>query len=98
MVFGTIADQALHEAQWGPGESFILAMSITAMIILVSALSALLYHWGTLQRVVRVMAIVMQRTMGTTGSESLAAAANILMGQTEAPLVIKPYLKGMTRS
>jgi CNT family concentrative nucleoside transporter len=44
------------------------------------------------------MALVMQRTMGTTGSESLAAAANIFMGQTEAPLVIKPYLKGMTRS
>lgn len=98
LVFGTIADQKFLEAQWGPGKAFILAISISAMIILVSALSALFYHWGILQRVVRAMAIVMQRTMGTTGSESLAAAANIFMGQTEAPLVIKPYLKGMTRS
>src|SRR5688572_5035799 len=98
MVFGTIADQKFLEAQWGPDKALVLAIAITAMIILVSALSALLYHWGILQRVVRAMALVMQRTMGTTGSESLAAAANIFMGQTEAPLVIKPYLKGMTRS
>jgi concentrative nucleoside transporter, CNT family len=98
MVFGTIADQTFLEVQWGPGKAFILAISISAMIIMVSALSALFYHWGILQRVVRAMAMVMQRTMGTTGSESLAAAANIFMGQTEAPLVIKPYLKGMTRS
>jgi concentrative nucleoside transporter, CNT family len=98
MVFGTIADQKFLEAQWGADKALVLAIAITAMIILVSALSALFYHWGILQRVVRAMALVMQRTMGTTGSESLAAAANIFMGQTEAPLVIKPYLKGMTRS
>jgi concentrative nucleoside transporter, CNT family len=98
MVFGTIADQKFLEAQWGADKALVLAIAISAMIILVSALSSLLYHWGILQRVVRAMALVMQRTMGTTGSESLAAAANIFMGQTEAPLVIKPYLKGMTRS
>ena len=98
LVFGTIADQTFLEGQWGTGRGVVLAISISAMIILVSALSSLFYHWGILQRVVRAVAMVMQRTMGTTGSESLAAAANILMGQTEAPLVIKPYLKGMTRS
>jgi concentrative nucleoside transporter, CNT family len=98
LVFGTIADQQFLEAQWGPGKAFILAISISAMIILVSALSSLFYHWGILQRVVHGMALVMQRTMGTTGSESLAAAANIFMGQTEAPLVVKPYLSGMTQS
>jgi CNT family concentrative nucleoside transporter len=98
MVFGSIADQQFLAGVWGPSNAFVLAISISAMIILVSALSGLLYHWGILQQVVRAMAIVMQRTMGTTGSESLAAAANIFMGQTEAPLVIKPYLKGMTRS
>jgi concentrative nucleoside transporter, CNT family len=98
LVFGSVADQKFLEAQWGPGKAYILAIAISAMIILVSALSALLYHWGILQRIVRAMAVVMQRSMGTSGSESLAAAANILMGQTEAPLVIKPYLKGMTRS
>lgn len=98
MVFGTIADQTFLEAQWGPGKAFILAISITATIILVSALSSLFYHWGILQRVVAFMARIMQRTMGTSGSESLAAAANIFVGQTEAPLVIKPYLKNMTQS
>ena len=72
--------------KWGPGNAFILAINISATIIVVSALSSLLYHWGILQRVVRVMALVMQRGMQTSGSETLAAAANIFMGQTEAPL------------
>lgn len=98
LVFGSVADQKFLAAQWGPDKAYILAIAISAMIILVSSLSALLYHWGVLQRVVHAMAVVMQRTMGTSGSESLAAAANIFMGQTEAPLVIKPYLRRMTRS
>lgn len=98
MVFGSIADQKFLGKVWGPENAFILAISITAMIILVSALSSLFYHWGLLQKVVQAMAVVMQRSMGTSGSESLAAAANIFMGQTEAPLVVKPYIKGMTRS
>jgi CNT family concentrative nucleoside transporter len=98
LVFGSVADQAFLEAQWGAGRAYILAIAISAMIILVSALSALLYHWGVLQRVVHAMALLMQRTLGTSGSESLAAAANIFMGQTEAPLVVRPYLRGMTRS
>jgi CNT family concentrative nucleoside transporter len=64
----------------------------------VSSLSSLFYHWGILQRVVHAMAIVMRRAMRTTGSETLATAANIFIGQTEAPLLIKPYISGMTRS
>jgi len=64
----------------------------------VAALSSLFYHWGILQRVVRAAAWVMQRVMGTSGSETLSAAANIFMGQTEAPLVIRPYVARMTRS
>jgi len=71
---------------------------VTATIIVVSSLSAALYHYGILQRVVQAFAWVMQRAMRTTGSESLAAAANIFMGQTEAPLVVKPYLPHMTPS
>ena len=67
-------------------------------IVFVSALSSLLYHYGILQLIVRGVAWVMERLMKTSGSESLAAAANIFMGQTEAPLVIKPYLARMTRS
>jgi CNT family concentrative nucleoside transporter len=98
MVFGALANSDTLAAKWGPENSFILAVSITGMIILVSSLSSLLYHWGVLQKVVQAMGWVMQKTMGTSGSESLASAANIFMGQTEAPLLIKPYILRMTRS
>jgi CNT family concentrative nucleoside transporter len=98
MVFGPLAKPDLLASRFGPDQGYIFAISISATIILVSALSSLFYHWGLLQRVVRGMAWVMQRLMRTSGSESLAAAANIFMGQTEAPLLIKPYLPGMTRS
>ena len=98
MVFGPLANAGLLSEKLGPGNSFIFVITVTATIILVAALSALLYHYGILQFVVRGTAWVMQRLMRTSGSESLAAAANIFMGQTEAPLVIKPYLARMTRS
>lgn len=98
MIFGPLANPALLTSTWGAGNGFVFAVTITGTIVLVSALSTLLYHYGVLQLVVRAMAWVMKRLMGTSGSESLAAAANIFMGQTEAPLVIKPYLAGMTRS
>ena len=98
MVFGPLADSALLTDKWGAENAFIFVVTVTATIILVSALSSVLYHYGILQRVVRGMAWVMQRAMRTSGSESLAAAANIFMGQTEAPLVVKPYLPRMTRS
>src|SRR5688572_7647141 len=98
MVFGSLADKDLLATTFGPGKGFIFVITVTATIILVAALSSLLYHYGILQLVVRGTAWVMQRLMRTSGSESLAAAANIFMGQTEAPLVIKPYLARMTRS
>lgn len=98
LVFGPLANQPLLAEKWGPANAFIFFVTVSATIILVAALSSLLYHYGILQRVVRAVAWVMQRLMRTSGSESLAAAANIFMGQTEAPLVIKPYLRRMTRS
>lgn len=98
LVFGPLARTALLNEKLGPGNGFVFVVTVSATIILVSALSSLLYHYGILQRVVRGAAWIMQRLMGTSGSESLAAAANIFMGQTEAPLVIKPYLSDMTRS
>jgi CNT family concentrative nucleoside transporter len=76
----------------------VLGITICGTIILVAVLSNLLYHLGILQRVVHAMAWIMQRIMRTSGSESLCTSANVFMGQTEAPLVIQPYLKGMTRS
>jgi CNT family concentrative nucleoside transporter len=98
MVFGPLADTGLLAEKLGPNNRFIFVITVTATIILVAALSSLLYHYGILQLVVRGTAWVMQRVMRTSGSESLAAAANIFMGQTEAPLVIRPYLAGMTPS
>ena len=98
LVFGPLARESLLTEKLGPGNGFVFFVTVSATIILVSALSSFLYHYGVLQRVVRAIAWVMQRVMGTSGSESLAAAANIFMGQTEAPLVIKPYLKRMTQS
>jgi len=68
------------------------------IIIFLSSLMSVLYYFGIMQWVVRGMAWVMQRTLRTSGAETLAAAANIFVGQTEAPLIIRPYLQGMTRS
>ena len=98
MVFGPLADSQQLTAVFGPTGAFVFAISISATIILISSLSALLYHWGVLQRVVAGMAWVMQRLMGTSGSESLAGASNIFLGQTEAALLIRPYLAKMTQS
>ncbi len=98
LVFGPLARPEVLDKGLGQGNSFILILTVTGTIILISAVSSLLFHVGILQWVVKGMAWVMQRIMGTSGSETLAAAANIFMGQTEAPLVIRPYLAGMTRS
>jgi concentrative nucleoside transporter, CNT family len=98
MVFGPLADKAAVPKIFGPGSSVIFAIIVAATIILISTLATFFYHYGILQRIVRAMALVMQKFMHTSGSESLAAAANIFMGQTEAALVVKPYLERMTSS
>jgi CNT family concentrative nucleoside transporter len=97
-VFGPLADGDLLSEKFGPGNSVVFAILIVGTVVIVAALSALFYHWGVLQRVVRAVAWVMRKIMGTSGSETLSAAANIFMGQTEAPLVIRPYVPKMTRS
>lgn len=83
-----------------PSESlgFIFATMVLPTIIFMSALMSVLYHIGIMQKVVEVVARVMMWAMKTSGAESLAAAANIFVGQTEAPLVIKPFVNKMTRS
>ena len=98
MVFGPLADAGLLRERLGEGHAFIFVVTVTGTMVLVSALSALLFHYGILPWVVRLLAAVMRRSMGTSGSESLAAAANIFMGQAEAPLVVRPWLVVMTRS
>jgi CNT family concentrative nucleoside transporter len=74
------------------------AFKVLPTIIFVSALTTALFHLGIIQRVVQALGWVMQRTLGTSGAESLSAAANIFVGQTEAPLVIRHYLERMTES
>jgi len=97
MIFGPLASRPDLEQAFGP-QTLILAIPVTATIILIGSLSALLYHWGWLQKIVQVKAWVMMRLMKTSGSESLAAASNIFIGQTEAALIIRPYLLKMTQS
>ena len=79
-------------------QGFIFAVKVLPSIIFFSSLMALGYYFGILQRVVRGLALIMQKTMGTSGAETLSTAANIFVGQTEAPLMIKPYVATMTRS
>ena len=99
LVFGPLAKRdALLNVGFDPANAMVLGITICGTIILVAVLSSLLYHLGILQRIVHAMAWVMQRVMRTSGSESLCTSANVFMGQTEAPLVIQPYLKGMTHS
>jgi CNT family concentrative nucleoside transporter len=74
------------------------AFGVLPTIIFFSSLMAILYYLGVMQRIVLAMAWLMQRSMGTSGSETLSAAANIFVGQTEAPLMIKPYIEKMTSS
>lgn len=77
---------------------YIFAFKVLPTIIFFSALSSVLYYLGILQIIIKGFAWVMTRTMKLTGAESLAAAANVFIGQTEAPLVVKPYLENMSKS
>jgi concentrative nucleoside transporter, CNT family len=91
-VFGS----ALVDAQ-GPA-GFVFAIRVLPTVIFVAALFAVLYHLGVMQWVVRGFAVVMAKLMGTSGAESLNVAASLFLGQTEAPLTIRPYLARLTRS
>jgi len=86
----------------GPGNEgslgFFFAFQILPTIIFFSAFMAILYHIGLMQFVVKYIAKGMQKTLRTSGSETLSASANIFVGQTEAPLVIRPFIKTMTKS
>lgn len=77
---------------------FIFFVMVLPTIIFMSSLMSILYHLGVMQIVIKATAKVMVKVMGTSGAESLSAAANIFAGQTEAPLVVKPFINAMTRS
>jgi CNT family concentrative nucleoside transporter len=90
-VFGPLADPVGKDG-------FVFAFAILPTIIFMAAFFAVLYHFGIMQVIIRGAAWVMTRIMGVSGAESLDVAASIFMGQTEAPLTIRPFLKKLTRS
>lgn len=80
------------------GFGVLFAFQVLPIIIFIASLFSVLYYFGVMQVVIRAMAIVMRRTMGGSGAESTNVAASIFMGQTEAPLTIRPFLKNLTES
>jgi CNT family concentrative nucleoside transporter len=97
LVFGYVAGGPAPFEAVRPENSFILAFQALPLILLISALAKLLYHWGVLQRVVRGIGWVLRRSMGVSGPVGTSAAANVFVGMVEAPLLVRPYLAGMSR-
>ena len=97
-VFGYLGGGAPPFVEGQPGNSYVLAFRALPLVLVVSALSALLFHWRVLPAVVRAFGLVLEKTMGLGGAVGLSAAANVFVGMVEAPLVIKPYLLRLTRS
>ena len=98
-VFHKLADQpAMDKVFGGPGEGFVFAFTALPTIIFVSSFFTVLYYFGVLQFVVKLFARAMMLAMRTSGAETLSAAANVFMGQTEAPIIVKPYVPSMTQS
>jgi concentrative nucleoside transporter, CNT family len=98
LVFGYLAGGPTPFETVRPETSFILAFQALPLILVISALSRLLYHWGVLQVIVRGVGWVLQRSFGVTGPVGTSAAANIFVGMVEAPLIIRPYLATMSRA
>ena len=97
-VFGYLGGGELPFTEKYPGASFILAFKALPLVLLMSALSALLFYWKILPVVVKGFSWALQRTMGLGGTEGLGVSANIFVGMVESPLFIRPYLENMTRS
>ena len=97
-VFGYLGGGPLPFEEKYPGAGFILAFRALPLILLMSALSALLFYWKILPLVVRAFSWALQKTMGVGGAEGLGVSANIFVGMVESPLFIRPYLQFMTRS
>jgi concentrative nucleoside transporter, CNT family len=97
-VFGVLVDQDMLGRVFGAERRNVFAFTALPTIIFVSSFFTVLYYFGILQFIVRVFARAMSFFMGTSGAETLASAANVFMGQTEAPLIVKPYVARMTQS
>ena len=105
-LFGNLANKDLfgpweagfpNNGTW-PGFGFQFAFLVLPTVIFFSSIMAVLYHFGIMQKIIKAISKVMQKTMGTSGAETASISANIFVGQTEAPLVIKPFINKMTNS
>ncbi|MDO8289614.1 MAG: nucleoside transporter C-terminal domain-containing protein [Parvibaculum sp.] len=97
-VFGYLGGGAAPYDVTHPQNSFVLGFQALPLVLVMSALSALLWHWGILPRVTRGFAFLLQKSMGLGGAVGLASASTMFVGMVEAPLLIRPYLERMTRS
>lgn len=97
-VFGNLAHPEHMAKVFGSDFIFCFAFKALPPILFISAFFTVLYHFGILQQCVRALALVMVHLMRTSGAETLSVAANVFMGQTEAPLIVKPYVPRMTNS
>ena len=97
-VFGYLGGGPLPFEETVPGSSFILAFQALPLILLMSALSALLFYWKILPLVVKGFSRALERTLSVGGAEGVGVSANIFLGMVEAPLFVRPYLATMTRS
>jgi CNT family concentrative nucleoside transporter len=95
-LFGGLVSNKMFE--YFGGDGFVVAFKVLPIIIFFSALSAVLYYLGIMQLIVRIVGGALQKLLGTSKAESMSAAANVFLGVTEAPLLIKPYMPNMTRS
>jgi concentrative nucleoside transporter, CNT family len=96
-VFGYLGGGTLPFAATVPGASFILAFKALPLVLVISALASLLFHWGILQRVTGAFAWLLRRWMGISGALAVGAAVHVFVGMVEAPLLVRPYLARMQR-
>lgn len=97
LVFGYLGGADLPFDPKGGTSTFVLAFRALPLVLVMSALSALLFHWGVLPLVVRALSALLERVMGIGGAVGLSTAANVFIGMVEAPLVIRPYLRQLSR-
>ncbi|HVQ61736.1 MAG TPA: nucleoside transporter C-terminal domain-containing protein [Burkholderiales bacterium] len=97
-VFGFLGGAPLPYPETYPGASFVLAFRALPLVLVVSALSALLFHWRVLPWIVKGFSFLLEKSMGVGGAIGLSSAANVFVGMVEAPLIVKPYIRNMSRS
>ncbi|MDO4641815.1 MAG: NupC/NupG family nucleoside CNT transporter [Neisseria sp.] len=95
-LFGGMVSDKMFEVFGGGG--FVFAFRVLPMIVFFASLVAVLYHLGVMQILIKLIGGFLHKVLGTSKAESMSAAANIFVGQTEAPLVVRPYIKSMTES